>query len=143
MMRLFAGGADNSRVEGIYTYPRCPFREVAHAATRRLPALRRVSGVLWPAARRAEWLRLTDLQIESRGLAVSDQVRWEEIESVHVLRRGRNARLVIVAEDGRQIVVAGTMPQFGELTNRVGQTLETWSPLEAPRGWALRLRTGV
>ena len=61
MMRRLAGGADNSRVEGIYTYPRCPFREVAHAATRRLPVLRRVSGVLWPAARRSEWLRLTDL----------------------------------------------------------------------------------
>jgi hypothetical protein len=142
-MRPAAGRTDNSRVDGIYAYPRCPFREVAHAATRRLPALRRVTGALWPAARRAEWLRLTELQIESRGLAGADQVRWEEIESVHVLRRGRNARLVIVADDGRQIVVAGTMPQFVELTDRVGQTLETWSPLEAPRGWALRLRTGV
>jgi hypothetical protein len=130
-------------VEGVYAYPRCPFREVAHAAARRYPTVRRLSGMLWPAARRAEWLRLTDVEIESRGLASADQVRWEEIESVHVLRRGRAARLVIVAEDGRQIVVAGTMPQFVELTDRVGQTVETWSPLEAPQGWALRLRTGL
>jgi hypothetical protein len=143
MMRVAARGADNSSVEGIYAYPRCPFREVAHAATRRSPALRRLSGALWPAARRAEWLRLTDLQIEWRGLARSDKLRWEEIESVHLLRRGRAARLVIVAEDGRQVVVAGTMPEFVELTDRVGQTIETWSPLEAPRGWALRLRAGV
>jgi len=127
-------------MEGVYTYPHCPFREVTHAAARRIPALRRIAAVLWPAARRAEWLRVSESAIESCGLGGRSQLRWDEIESVHLRGKRRRARLVIQAEDGRRIVVAGTMPAFPELADRIGATASTWYPVALPHGRALRLR---
>ncbi len=107
-----------------FAYPRCPFREVTHAATRRAPVARRLAVMLWPSARRAEHVELTPAGIAARGLFGGLEMRWAEIAGA---RSGRTPsglrRLVLHARDGRRLEVASTLPGFDRLCAEVARRI--------------------
>jgi hypothetical protein len=118
---------DHLGVEVVYAYPHCPYREVTHAAARKLPAIRKIAELFWPAARRAEWVQIDNLGIEASGLAGRTQIAWDNVSSTTVARSPLGRRTLVIADDrGRRIVVASTLPEFDELSKRV--LMETRTP---------------
>jgi hypothetical protein len=106
----------------VLAYPYCPLRFRAHRVAGHVPPLRAVAGLLWPAARRADRVRLTPDGLEARSLAGEAQIPWTEVASV---RRARTTwgrmTMHIVSTDGRQVEVAETLPGFPELVRVVHQ----------------------
>ena len=112
--------ADDPGVEVVYVYPRCPYREVTHAAARRVPVLRKVAALLWPAARRAEWVHIDSLGIEAAGLAGETQIPWNDVCSTSLGRSPLGRRTLVITDGkGHRIVVASTLPEFADLNRRV------------------------
>ncbi len=111
---------DDGSVEVVYTYPRCPFREVTHTAARHVPGLRKAAGLLWPAARRAEWVHVDSLGIEAAGLANHNHIAWNDVCSTSIDRTPLGRKTFVVSDaEGHRIVVASTLPEFAELQERV------------------------
>lgn len=119
---------DYPGVEVVYEYPRCPYREVTHAAARRLPAIRKVAALLWPAARRAEWVHIDSLGIEAAGLAGETQIPWNDVCTTSVGRSPLGRRTLVITDGkGHRIVVASTLPEFADLSRRVCEEAGTGS----------------
>ena len=106
----------------VLAYPYCPIRSRAQRLADHLPLLRPVAGALWPAARRADTVRLTDSGLTARSLAGVSEIAWPEVAAV---RRARTTwgrmTMHVVATDGRQIEVSETLPGFAELVRVVHQ----------------------
>lgn len=131
-MRRAARGADDGNVEIVYTYPHCPYREVAHAAVRRVPGLGRVAARVWPAATRAEWVQVDPLGIEVTTLAGSTHIEWDHVCSTTLSRSPLGRRTLEIADDrGRRIVVASTLPDFADLRDRVSAETHAALPVAA------------
>jgi hypothetical protein len=126
-MRTGRRCADDPVVEVVYTYPHCPYREVAHAAVRKFPGLGKMAALVWPAATRAEWVQIDTLGIEATTLAGNTHIAWNHVCSTTMSRSPLGRRTLEIADDrGRRIVVASTLPDFADLRDRV--SAETHAP---------------
>jgi hypothetical protein len=106
---------------------------VTHAAARRLPAIRKVAAVLWPAARRAEWVHIDSLGIEAAGLAGETQIPWNDVCSTSVGRSPLGRRTLVITDGkGHRIVVASTLPEFADLSRRVCEEAGTGTAVLPP-----------
>ena len=109
----------------VLEYPYCPLRSRAQRLATHVRPLRPIAGWLWPAARRADTVRLNADGLSARSLAGETQMAWSEVAAV---RRARTTwgrmTMHVVARDGRQIEVAETLPGFAELVRVVHQS--TW-----------------
>lgn len=103
----------------VYAFERCPFRDTAHAVADRSSFARHVARALWPSARRAERVELSDEGIAAWTLVGQTRLAWgdvTEIESARTLLGKRTLR--IHGADGR-IDVAPVLPGYAELESRV------------------------
>jgi hypothetical protein len=99
----------------VYTYERCPFRNVTHAAADLVPGLRPLARATWPAARRAERVELTEAGIEAQGLAGVARIAWRQIDAVEIVRTPLGRGSLRISGGGTTIEVAAMMPGFEEL----------------------------
>jgi hypothetical protein len=97
----------------VYAFERCPLRDMAHAVADRSALVRHTAGALWPAARRAERVELSDDGIAVWSLTGQKYVAWEDIAAV---RLGRT--LQIRGAAGR-IDVPPHLPGFDQIERRV------------------------
>ncbi len=107
-------------MEVVYEYPHCPFREVTHTVVRHVPGLRKAAAVLWPAAQRAEWVHIDSLGIEAAGLASHIHIAWDDVSRTSLARSPLGRQTFVVTDgSGQRIVVASTLPEFGEMLERI------------------------
>jgi hypothetical protein len=103
----------------VYAFEHCPFRNAAHAVADRSSLVRHAAHALWPAARRAERVELSDAGIDAWTLTGQTHMGWDEVTEVRSARTllGR-ATLLIDGAHG-QIEVAPVLPGYDELERRV------------------------
>lgn len=101
----------------IFEYERCPLRDRAHAVARVLPFVRPLAGLVWPAARRADRVQLSEDGILARSLSGYARIPWDEVGAVHRSRTtwGRMTVHVVAANPSRQIEITESMPAFDDL----------------------------
>jgi integrase len=104
----------------VYAFEHCPLRNATHAVADRSALLRTVARTLWPAARRAERVELSDDGIAAWSLGGFTAMRWNEITAVRLGRTllGRRT-LRIDGAGGRRVQIAPILPGFAELERRV------------------------
>jgi hypothetical protein len=100
-----------------FEYDDCPLRDRSHAVARVLPFIRPLAGLLWPAARRADRIQLSDDGILARSLSGYVRIGWDEVGAVHRSRTtwGRMTVHVLAAAPDRQIEITESMPGFDDL----------------------------
>jgi hypothetical protein len=100
-----------------FEYEDCPLRDRAHAVARVLPFLRPLAGLVWPAARRADRVQLSDDGMLARSLSGYARIGWDEVRAVHRSRTtwGRMTVHVVAAKPSRQIEITESMPDFDDL----------------------------
>ncbi len=101
----------------LFEYPHCPLRRRAHALADRLPVIRPLAGMVWPAARRADRVELAADGVRARALAGFVRIGWDEVT---VVRRSRTfTGSVSVAVEARwprrRIEVVESLPGFEQL----------------------------
>jgi hypothetical protein len=101
----------------IFEYEHCPLRDRAHGVARVLPFVRPLAGLVWPAARRADRVQLSEDGILARSLRGYARIGWEEVGAVHRSRTtwGRMTVHVVAANPARQIEITESMPGFDDL----------------------------
>src|SRR3954451_17190331 len=101
----------------IFEYEQCPLRDRAHRVARLLPFLRPLAGLVWPAARRADRVQLSEDGILARSLRGYARIGWDEVGAVHRsrTRRRRMPVHVVAAATARQIEITESMPGFEDL----------------------------
>ena len=104
-----------------FEYEHCPLRSRAHRIARVLPPLRPLAGLVWPAARRADRIELSDDGILARSLSGYARIGWDEVGAVHRSRTtwGRMIVNVVAGKPDRQIEIAESMPGFDELVRTI------------------------
>ena len=103
----------------VYAFERCPFRDTAHAVADRSSIVRSVARALWPAARRAERVELSDDGIEAWTLVGQTQLAWTEVTEVETSRTLLGRRTLRIHGAGGRIDVAPVLPGYAELESRV------------------------
>jgi len=105
----------------VYQYEHCPLRSRAHRLARWLPPIRPLAGLVWPAARRADRIELSDDGILARSLTGYARIGWDEVGAVHRARTtwGRMTVHVVATRPTPHIEIAETMPGFDELVRAV------------------------
>ena len=98
-----------------FAFPHCPFREVTHATARRVPGVRAMARLFWPAARRAERVKVDDAGIAAWGLGGETQIAWADVISVEQRRTPLGRESLRVAGQARRIEIASMMPGFADL----------------------------
>jgi len=73
--------------------------------------------MIWPAARRADRIRLTQDGLLARSLSGYVRIGWDEVGAVHRSRTtwGRMTVHVVAGNPGRHIEIAESMPGFEAL----------------------------
>ncbi len=106
-----------------FEYEHCPLRDRAHAVARVLPFIRPVAGLLWPAARRADRVQLSDDGILARSLSGYTRIGWDEVNGVHrsLTTWGRMTVHVVAAAPDRQIEITESLPRFDDLVATILQ----------------------
>ena len=97
----------------VYAFERCPLRDIAHAVADRSAIVRHAAGALWPAARRAERVELSDDGIKVWTLTGQTYVAWDDIALV------RSGRTLQIRGAGERIDVAPNLPGFEQIELRV------------------------
>jgi hypothetical protein len=103
----------------VYAFERCPFRDMAHAVADRSFIARHAARALWPAARRAERVEISDEGIEAWTLTGHTRIGWGDVTGVQSARTllGRKT-LRIRGAEGR-IDVAPVLPGYEQLERSV------------------------
>jgi hypothetical protein len=107
------------RMTDVYAFERCPFRDFAHSVADRSSIVRRAAHALWPAARRAERVEISDDGIEAWTLTGRTQLAWSDVASVDSERRLLGRRTLRVRGAGGRIDIAPILPGYAELESRV------------------------
>ena len=105
--------AHSASMPDVYAFEPCPLRDLAHAVADRSAIVRRVAGALWPAARRAERVELSDDGIAVSCLTGPTFLHWDEIALV------RSGRTLQIRGGGSRIDVASNLPGFDQIERRV------------------------
>ena len=66
----------------VYAFERCPFRDAAHAVADRSSIVRHAAHALWPAARRAERVELSDEGIDGVDADGTHALAWADVTDV-------------------------------------------------------------
>ncbi len=103
----------------VYAFEPCPFRDVAHAVADRSSFVRRTAHVLWPAARRAERVELSDDGIDAWTLTGRTHMAWSEVTVVEPARTPLGRPLLRIRGEDACIEVAPVLPGFEELETRI------------------------
>jgi len=104
----------------VYAFEHCPLRNATHAVADRSALVRATARTLWPAARRAERVEVSDDGIAAWSLGGFTRLRWNEITSVRLgsTMLGRQT-LRIEGPGGRRMQIAPILPGFAEIERRV------------------------
>ncbi len=105
--------ADSSTMPDVYAFEPCPLRDMAHSVADRSSIVRHTAGMLWPAARRAERVELSDAGITVWCLTGQAFMAWDDIAAV------RSGRTLQVRGPGGRIDVPASLPGFVEIERRV------------------------
>ena len=103
----------------VYAFEPCPFRDVAHAVADRSSIVRHAAHALWPAARRAERVELSDDGIDAWTLTGQTHLAWSEVTDVAPARTLLGRPLLRITGDDGRIDVAPILPGYAELERRV------------------------
>ena len=102
-----------------YEFEYCPLRNASHKVADRSAAVRAVARTLWPAARRAERVELSDEGIESWGLGGHTRLRWDEITEVRSGRVLLGRTTLRISGPAGHMQIAPILPGYGEIEQRV------------------------
>jgi hypothetical protein len=103
----------------VYAFQDCPFRSAAHAVADRSSVVRRAAHALWPAARRAERVEVSDEGIEAWTLTGRTQLAWDDITDVHCERTLLGRETLRIDGPAGRIHIAPALPRYDELERRV------------------------
>ena len=111
--------SDNPRMTNVYAFERCPFRDMAHAVADRSSIARHAAKALWPAARRAERVEVSDEGIEAWTLTGTTRLAWDDVTEVESVRTPLGRRSLRIRGGGERIEIVAILPGFAELETRV------------------------
>jgi hypothetical protein len=103
----------------VYAFEQCPFRDVAHAVADRSSIVRHTARALWPSARRAERVELSDEGIAAWTLVGQTRIGWDEVTAVGSERTLLGRKTLRIHGKGGRIDVAPILPGYEELEQRV------------------------
>jgi hypothetical protein len=118
-MRGCARGVDEEGMSDVYAFEHCPIRDGFHVVADRSSIVRQAVRALWPAARRAERVEITDDGIEAWTLSGQTRLAWVDVTSVESARTLLGRRTLRIRGAGGRIDVAPILPGFAELERRV------------------------
>ena len=100
-----------------FEYEDCPLRSRAHRLARHFPPIRPLAALVWPAARRADRLELSQDGLLARSLSGYVRIGWDEVGAVDRSRTtwGRMTLHVVAGSPTRHIEIAESMPGFDDL----------------------------
>lgn len=103
----------------VYAFEDCPFRNAAHAVADRSSVVRHAAHALWPAARRAERVEVSDEGIEAWTLTGRTQLAWDDVTDVRCERTLLGRETLRIDGPAGHIHVAPVLPGYDELERRV------------------------
>ncbi len=103
----------------VFAFEHCPLRNATHAVADRSSLVRCAARTLWPAARRAERVELSDDAIEVWGLGGHTRLAWGEIRDVRSSRTLLGRKTLRVRGDAGRIQIAPILPGYDEIERRV------------------------
>ena len=103
----------------VYAFEKCPFRDVAHAVADRSSIVRHTARVLWPSARRAERVEISDEGIAAWTLVGQTRLGWDEVTAIGSERTLLGRKTLRIRGAGGRIDVAPILPGYAELERRV------------------------
>jgi hypothetical protein len=107
------------RMTNTYAFERCPLRNATHAVADRSSIVRGAARVLWPAARRAERVELSDDGIAAWSLGGFTRLRWSEITTVRLGRTLLGRRTLRIQGTRGRMQIAPILPGYPEVQRRV------------------------
>jgi hypothetical protein len=103
----------------VYAFEHCPFRSAAHAVADRSAIVRHAAHALWPAARRAERVELSDEGIAAWTLTGATRLTWADVSDVRCERALLGRRTLHIDGSAGHIQIAPVLPGYDELERRV------------------------
>lgn len=103
----------------VFAFEHCPLRNATHAVADRSSLVRCAARTLWPAARRAERVELSDDAIEVWGLGGHTRLAWGEITDVRSSRTLLGRRTLRVRGETGRMQIAPILPGYDEIERRV------------------------
>jgi hypothetical protein len=103
----------------VFEFEHCPLRNATHKVADRSSAFRLVAGQVWPAARRAERVELTDEGIEAWSLSGHTRLAWSEITSVRSYRVPFGKETLHIRSGSGRIEIAPVLPGYEQIRERV------------------------
>ena len=103
----------------VYAFERCPFRDFAHTVADRSSIVRRAAHALWPAARRAERVELSDDGIAAWTLTGCTHIAWSDVTGVGSERGLLGRRTLRIRGRAGRIEIAPILPGYAEIESRV------------------------
>jgi hypothetical protein len=103
----------------VYAFEPCPFRNAAHAVADRSSVVRHTARALWPSARRAERVELSDDGIAAWTLVGETRIAWGQVTAVASERTLLGRTTLRIHGSGGRIDVAPILPGYAELERRV------------------------
>jgi hypothetical protein len=103
----------------IYAFEQCPFRDLAHSVADRSSIVRHTARVLWPSARRAERVEISDEGIAAWTLVGETRLAWDEVTAIAEERTLLGRKTLRIRGAGNRIEVAPVLPGYDELERRV------------------------
>jgi hypothetical protein len=103
----------------IYAFEPCPFRDAAHSVADRSSIARAAARALWPAARRAERVELSDEGIAAWTLVGQTRIAWNDIEAVGSERTLLGRETLRIHGSQARIDIAPILPGYEEIERRV------------------------
>ena len=98
----------------IYAFEPCPFRDAAHSVADRSSIARGAARALWPAARRAERVEISD-----EGIAAWTLIAWDDVTGVESERTLLGRRTLRIRSSAGRIDIAPILPGYEQLEQRV------------------------
>jgi hypothetical protein len=103
----------------VYAFEHCPLRNATHKVADRSAIVLATARTLWPAARRAERVELSDDAIEVWGLGGHTRLRFSDVTSVRSSRTLLGRKTLRIRGDAGRIQIAPILPGYDEIERRV------------------------
>jgi hypothetical protein len=110
---------DPAGMPDVYAFEPCPFRDLAHAVADRSSIVRQTARALWPSARRAERVEITDEGIAAWTLVGQTRLGWGEVTAIGTERALFGRETLQIRGVGGRIDIAPILPGYEELERRV------------------------
>jgi hypothetical protein len=103
----------------VYAFEQCPFRDMAHAVADRSSIVRHTARAVWPSARRAERVEISDHGIAAWTLVGQTRLAWDEVTDIGSERTLLGRKTLRIRGAGARIDVAPVLPGYDELERRL------------------------